>query len=89
MTFNQVKEMGGYVNAGEKSSEIFFYTMYDKNTKKEFDEKTVEGMTVEERNEYMDKNVYKAIKFYQVFNATQCKGLPEYNKPQMSDEEAD
>ena len=87
MTFNQVKEMGGYVNAGEKSSEIFFYTMYDKNTKKEFDEKTVEGMTVEERNEYMDKNVYKAIKFYQVFNATQCKGLPEYNKPQMSDEE--
>ena len=87
MTFNQVKEMGGYVNAGEKASEIFFYQLYDKNTKKEFDEKTVEGMTPEERKKYIDTNTYRPIKFYQVFNAAQCKGLPAYDKPQMSSEE--
>lgn len=35
VTFNQAKELGASVKKGEKSSPILFYTLYDKNTKKE------------------------------------------------------
>lgn len=45
LTFNQVKELGGNVRNGEKSSEVFFWTWYDKKTKKPFEAKTLEGMS--------------------------------------------
>ena len=41
LTFNQVKELGGNVRNGEKSSEVFFWTWYDKKTKKPFEAKTL------------------------------------------------
>ena len=90
LTFNQVKEFGGNVKSGEKSSEIFFWTWYDKKTKKPFDVKTLEGMTDEEKQEYKQENVRPVIKFYQVFNAQQCDKLPEYEliqTPEMAAEE--
>ena len=90
LTFNQVKEFGGNVKSGEKSSEIFFWTWYDKKTKKPFDVKTLEGMTDEEKQEYKQENVRPVIKFYQVFNAQQCDKLPEYaliQTPEMAAEE--
>ena len=89
-TFNQVKEFGGNVKSGEKSSEIFFWTWYDKKTKKPFDVKTLDGMTDEEKQEYKQENVRPVIKFYQVFNAQQCDKLPEYEliqTPEMAVEE--
>lgn len=90
LTFNQVKEFGGNVKSGEKSSEIFFWTWYDKKTKKPFDVKTLDGMTDEEKQEYKQENVRPVIKFYQVFNAQQCDKLPEYEliqTPEMAAEE--
>lgn len=89
-TFNQVKEFGGNVKSGEKSSEIFFWTWYDKKTKKPFDVKTLDEMTDEEKQEYKQENVRPVIKFYQVFNAQQCDKLPEYEliqTPEMAVEE--
>lgn len=79
LTFNQAKELGANVKLGEKSSEIFYWSFYDKKTKKPFDERTVEDMTYEERREYLKENVRPVIKFYQVFNAEQCDNMPEYS----------
>lgn len=90
LTFNQVKELGGNVRNGEKSSEVFFWTWYDKKTKKPFEAKTLEGMSEEEKLEYKKENVRPVIKFYQVFNGQQCENIPEYEvvqTPTMAEEE--
>lgn len=90
LTFNQVKELGGNVRNGEKSSEVSFWTWYDKKTKKPFEAKTLEGMSEEEKLEYKKKNVRPVIKFYQVFNGQQCENIPEYEvvqTPTMAEEE--
>lgn len=84
LTFNQAKELGANVKLGEKSSEIFYWSFYDKKTKKPFDERTVEDMTYEERREYLKENVRPVIKFYQVFNAEQCENMPEYSIEALS-----
>lgn len=80
VTFNQAKELGTSIKAGEKASDVFYWSRYDKNTKKPFETETVEGMTDEERAEYIHKNVRAVLKFYQVFNAEQCKNFPENTK---------
>lgn len=90
VTFNQAKDLGAHVRAGEKSSEIFYWSYYDKETKQPYDAKTCEGMTYEERKKYWEDNVRPVIKFYQVFNATQCENMPEYelqSTPEMEAEE--
>ena len=37
-------------------------------------------MTAEERNEYMDENVYPLRKYYRVFNGDVIEGIPERKK---------
>lgn len=91
VTYNQAQEMGANVKSGEKSSEVFYWSWYDKKTKKPFDESTLDGMTKDEAAQYRDENVRPVLKFYQVFNANQCNNMPEYvrdNKtPEMELEE--
>ncbi len=91
VTFNQAQDLGAHVKRGEKAREIFYWSQYDKLTKKPFDEKTVEGMTQEEKATYLEENVRPVLKFYQVFNAEQCDNFPERKKeeltPEMSEEE--
>ena len=91
VTYNQAQEMGANVKSGEKSSEVFYWSWYDKKTKKPFDESTLDGMTKDEAQQYRDENVRPVLKFYQVFNANQCHNMPEYvrdNKtPEMELEE--
>lgn len=90
VTFNQAKDLGANVRAGEKSSEVFYWSYYDKETKQPYDAKTCEGMTYEERKKYWEDNVRPVIKFYQVFNAEQCDNMPEYelqSTPEMEAEE--
>lgn len=83
VTFSQAKDLKASIRAGEKSSSIFFWSMYDKATQKEFDKKTVENMTRKERAEYEEKNVRPVMKFYSVFNAEQCVNFPEREKPSI------
>ena len=87
VTFHQAKELGANIKAGAKASEVFFWSRYDKKTKKQFDERTLDGMTEEEKREYLAENVKPVLKFYQVFNAEQCDKFPEYTLHEMSDEE--
>ena len=47
---------------------IEYFELRDKQTKQPFDRHTLDGMTADERNEYMDENVYPLRKYYRVFN---------------------
>ena len=56
---------------------IEYFELRDKETKQPFDRHTLDGMTAEERAEYMDENVYPLRKYYRVFNGDVIEGIPE------------
>ena len=62
VTFRQAKELGASVNAGEKSTNVFYWNWYDKATKKPFDEETVKGLSAEEKRKYIDENLRPILK---------------------------
>ena len=59
---------------------IEYFELRDKQTKQPFDRHTLDGMTADERNEYMDENVYPLRKYYRVFNGDVIEGIPEQKK---------
>ena len=88
VTFNQAKELGANVKKGEKSCSVFFFDVYDKNTKKSFDVRTFDDMTLEEIAQYKKDYLMYVAKYSQVFNAEQCENFPKQEKVEaMSDEE--
>lgn len=77
VTFNQAKELGASIKSGEKASDVFYYSKYDKATKKPFDATVLDGMTSEEQVAYLRDNVSTVLKYYNVFNAEQCDKFPK------------
>ncbi|UXC30723.1 zincin-like metallopeptidase domain-containing protein (plasmid) [Aliarcobacter butzleri] len=67
LTFNQIKDLGGYVKKGSKSMPISFFTTTKKV--KEFDEKTGEEIEV------IKKLDYPVFKKASVFNIDQVEGI--------------
>ena len=59
---------------------IEYFELRDKQTTQPFDRHTLDGMTADERNEYMDENVYPLRKYYRVFNGDVIEGIPEQKK---------
>ena len=59
---------------------IEYFELRDKQTKQPFDRHTLDGMTADERNEYMDENMYPLRKYYRVFNGDVIEGIPEQKK---------
>ena len=59
---------------------IEYFELRDKQTKQPCDRHTLDGMTADERNEYMDENVYPLRKYYRVFNGDVIEGIPEQKK---------
>ena len=59
---------------------IEYFELRDKQTKQPFDRHTLDGMTADERNEYMDENVYPLRRYYRVFNGDVIEGIPEQKK---------
>ena len=59
---------------------IEYFELRDKQTKQPFDRHMLDGMTADERNEYMDENVYPLRKYYRVFNGDVIEGIPEQKK---------
>ena len=59
---------------------IEYFELRDKQTKQPFDRHTLDGMTADERNEYMDENAYPLRKYYRVFNGDVIEGIPEQKK---------
>ena len=76
-TFHQIQENGWSFKTDEegksiakgKSETVEFYELRDKATKKPFDRSVLDGLTKEERDDYMKENVYPLRKYYKVFNA--------------------
>ena len=64
-TFNNVKDLGGKVLKGSKSSIVVF------NAPAQYEKTNDEG-------EVETKSYWKTA-YYKVFHATQCEGLPEYD----------
>lgn len=83
VTYQQAKDLKVSVKAGEKSSNVFYWSWYDKKTKKPFDEETVKDMSKDERQKYLDENVRPVLKYYQVFNASQCNNFPKLDAEQQ------
>ena len=84
MTFKQMEDKGWSFkrNAEGKSLgrnagvAIEYFELRDKETKQPFDRHTLDGMTADERNAYMEENVYPLRKYYRVFNGEVIEGIP-------------
>ena len=75
LTFNQVKEMGGSVLKGEKSSPIVFYkTAYIEDGKKYVPAEKVNAMNPAQMEQAGIVSV-PVLKLYRVFNTVQTEGL--------------
>lgn len=72
LTFNQVKELGGKVKKGEKSTDIFFYKFLDKS------ETIIDDESGEELYNFKQIPI---LKMYKVFNIEQTEGV-EYELPE-------
>ena len=84
MTFNQMEEKGwSFKRDAEGNSlgknagvAIEYFELRDRETKKPFDKYVLDGMTADEREAYMDENVYAIRKYYRVFNGDVIEGIP-------------
>ena len=91
VSYKQMEEKGWKFKLDEEGNSlgkgagvsIEFFELRDKETKKPFDRKTLDGMTADEKEEYMDKNVYPVRKYYRVFNADIIDGIPEKAKREI------
>lgn len=93
VTFNQMEDKGWNFKRNEEGESlgkgagvaIEFYELRDKETKKPFDRRTLDGMTRAEQEEYMDENVYPIRKYYRVFNGDVIEGIPERVKAERDE----
>lgn len=87
LTFNQAKDLGAQVKAGEKATTIFHWNEYDKKTKKAPDWEELRKLPKEELEKYVQDNISYSVSYHSVFNAEQCNGLEKYVVPTLSAEE--
>lgn len=87
LTYNQAKEIGAQVKAGEKATTIFHWNEYDKKTKKAPDWEELKKLPREEYDKYVQDNISYSVSYHSVFNAEQCNGLEKYVVPTLSAEE--
>ena len=85
VTFKQMEDKGWSFKRDEEGRSrgknagvsIEYFELRDKETKQPFDRHTLDGMTADERNKYMDENVYPIRKYYRVLNGDVIEGIPE------------
>ena len=88
LTYKQMEDKGWHFKTDEEGRSlgkgagvaIEYFELRDKETKQPFDRHTLDGMTAEERADYMDENVYPLRKYYRVFNGDVIEGIPERKK---------
>lgn len=84
VTFHQMEEHDWHFKTDDDGNSlgkgagvcIEFFELRDKETKQRFDNSILDGMTLEEREEYEKENVYPMRKYYRVFNADIIEGIP-------------
>lgn len=90
-TFNQIHDKGWKFKTDEQGKSlgkgagavIEFFELRDKETKQPFDRHVLDGMTADEREEYMKENVFPLRKYYRVFNGDIIEGIPERQKHEI------
>lgn len=90
-TFNQIHDKGWKFKTDEQGKSlgkgagavIEFFELRDKETKQPFDRHVLDGMTADEREEYMKENVFPLRKYYRVFNGDIIEGIPEREKHEI------
>ena len=93
VTYNQMEDKGWQFKTDEEGRSlgkgagvaIEYFELRDKETKQPFDRHTLDGMTEEERADYMDENVFPLRKYYCVFNGDIIEGIPE--RPKVNHDE--
>ena len=88
LTYKQMEDKGWHFKTDEEGKSlgkgagvsIEYFEFRDKTTKQPLDRHMLDGMTAEEREEYMDENVYSFRKYYRVFNGDVIEGIPERTK---------
>lgn len=84
MTFDQAKDLGCSVRAGEKGIKIDTISYIDKTTNKPLDLQKYLNLEETQRQEY-NKNIVGVINSYTVFNGTQIHGLQKYEEKTQSE----
>ena len=79
VTFNQAKELGAQVKAGEKATTVFHWNEYDKSTKTVPNWKEINKLPLEEKLQYCRDNIRYSVSYHNVFNAEQCNGLEKFS----------
>ncbi|MCM1533672.1 MAG: ArdC family protein [Corallococcus sp.] len=85
LTFKQMEDRGWTFKRDEEGKNlgknagvpIEYFELRDKETKKPFNIHILDGMTSEEKQEYVDNNVFPLRKYYRVFNAEVIDGIPQ------------
>ena len=91
LTYKQMEDKGWSFKTDEEGKSlakgagvaIEFFELRDRDTRKPFDRSVLDGMTADERQEYMDTNVYPVRKYYRVFNGDLIEGIPEKEKREI------
>ena len=84
LTFKQMEEKGySFKRDAEGNSlgknagvPIEYFELRDRETKQPFDRNVLDGMSEDERDAYMEENIYPLRKYYRVFNADVIEGIP-------------
>lgn len=92
LTFNQMKEQGlrfktneeGKSIAKGKGVTIEYFEFRDILTKQPFHIESLNGMNLEERQEYLQENVRPFRKFYCVFNCSLIENMPSSENEQIN-----
>lgn len=90
-TFKQIKDKGWEFKTDAEGNSlgkgagvaIEFFELRDKETKQPFDRRVLDGMTADEREEYMKENIFPLRKYYRVFNGDVIQGIPEQEKHEV------
>lgn len=88
VTFHQMTEREWKFKTNEEGKSlgknagvsVEYFELRDRNTKKPFDRNTLLGLDMDEKEEYIQENVYPIRKFYRVFNGDIIDGMPEKEK---------
>lgn len=91
LTYKQMEDKGWSFKTDEEGKSlakgagvaIEFFELRDRETRKSFDRSVLDGMTEEERQEYINTNVYPVRKYYRVFNGDLIEGIPEKEKREI------
>ena len=92
VTFNQMQEKGWTFKTDEEGNSlgkgagvsIEYFDLIDKQTGKRLDRSVLDGMTIEEKNDYFTHNVKPIRKFYRVFNGDVINGIPALEKTEIN-----